>query len=488
VTMSNYTSLGSASNDDAKVDLGGDNVIDESTETATMRAIIFTDYGNVSDVVQEKRIPVPTITKPNDVLVQVLYAAMNPVDYKVINGQFGAISPRKPNNVTGCDFCGTVVATGGGPSVRFLDIGQLVFGQVFAENGTFAEYTVCPATNLAKVPSNITPMEAAAMPLVSQTAFQALEVLQIKKTDRLLILGGGTACGLAATQIARNHIGCSEVDVTSSREEMCMKLGATSVVNYREDKWFEVFKDYGFDAIFDCVGGIESWDLCRSEGVLKKNGRFATIVGDDTDGFDINFGFVASMMGKVINRKFWAALGEQSWDFVAEDAGKNMQDVAAMIQDGKLKAVLDDESPFEFGDYMKMFEKIQSHKVTGKLVMKLVSDNDDRKEFEVSTEMDTEIINKVVQSADSAPVIQDDVKEEEEPTAATEADAPVVTTEEEPAVTTKEEPAVTTEEEPAVSAEVENNVADNNTQEALDTGAGDDDALPTADNDAASKE
>ena len=101
-----------------------------------------------------------------------------------------------------------MVAKGKGDGVRFLDVGELVFGQVFEAHGTFAEYTICPASNLFKVPSNISPMEAASLPLVSQTSYQSLEALNLSEKSKILILGGSSACGMAGIQIAKNHIGC----------------------------------------------------------------------------------------------------------------------------------------------------------------------------------------------------------------------------------------------------------------------------------------
>lgn len=130
-----------------------------------------------------------------------------------------------PSTCPGCDFVGTVVAKGKGDSVRFLEVGEEVFGQVFMGSGTFAEYVICPSSNLTKKPSNISSVEAAAMPFVSQTAYQALQTMKLNDQSKLLILGGSSSVGCAAIQIAKNHFECDEVVVTSSRPEMCMELG-----------------------------------------------------------------------------------------------------------------------------------------------------------------------------------------------------------------------------------------------------------------------
>lgn len=423
--QSAYTSFEALNTDqeDTKVDSDAKPVA--AIEPNTMRAIVFNKFGPIKDVVQEKSLPIPTVKKPDDVLVKVLYAAMNPVDYKVIKGAMGALSPRKPGHVTGCDFCGKVMAKGNGDRVRFLEVGTLVFGQKFDGDGTFAEYTVVPVSNVAKVPDNMSPMEAAAMPLVCQTSYQAMEKMKINESSKLLILGGSSACGVVAIQMAKNHFGCSEVAVTSSREKLCMELGADSVVNYKEQKWEEIYKDHGFDAVYDCVGGVESWDLCRSERVLKDNGHFVTVVGDVSDekgqwAFDA--AAVLSMVGSAINRKFWSALGEQNWDMLLEDASKNMDDIAQLMRDGKVKPVLDDESPFEFKDWAKMFEKQMALKARGKLVIKIADDGADGTAANGNQEEETK--NEEPLAPASVPqdevVVEEDTKEEVDPVAADE--------------------------------------------------------------------
>jgi len=370
----------------------------------TMRAIVFTEYGAVKDVVRERRVRIPSITKGDQVLVKVLYAALNPVDYYVVNGRYGALAPRKPHSVTGCDFCGRVVAKGDGDSVRFLEIGELVFGQIFEGNGSFAEYAVCPVANLSKVPPSLSPMKAAPMALSSQASYQALKSMNLYKESKLLILGGSTSAGIAAIQMAKKHIGCEEVIVTSSREELCMELGATTVVNYKEEDWAEKLKNYGVDAIMDCVGGEKSWDLCRRNRVLKENGRYVTLVGDEV-GAKVDFAFIASVFGKVISRKLSAALGHPSWEYLMMDPAQNIDDVAALIRDIELKQVFDEESPFEFGDWRRMFEKAQNNESRGKLVIKMPEEGDD-------ADTEQEAAAKVV---DSDPAPEDDAKEKEEP-------------------------------------------------------------------------
>ena len=268
----------------------------------------------------------------------------------------------------GSDFSGQVIAKGNSSELDYLTVGDMVFGN---SSGSFAEYMVAPASKLHKMPECISPIEASAVPLVTQTSFQALETLKVRKGEKILILGGSTATGLMATQIAKHHIGCSEVIVTSSQEALCKKSGADRVINYKTEKWEEILKDYGVDAVYDCVGGVDYWNNCRSEGVLKKNGRYATIVGDTEHVAEVTIGSMIGMGLSIANRKFWGTLGYQSYDFVMCDSTRNMADIATMIDAGTLNPVLDPDSPFKFEDYLSMFEKSMSHRAKGKLVIQI---------------------------------------------------------------------------------------------------------------------
>eukprot|EP01084_Bolivina_argentea_P070393 127968_1 len=87
------------------------------------------------------------------------------------------------------------------------------------------------------MPSNMDPLNSAAIPLVTQTSFQSLAKAKLKKDDKLLILGGSTATGLVAIQIAKIFIKCGEIVVTSSQEQLCKSFGADQVINYKNDKW-----------------------------------------------------------------------------------------------------------------------------------------------------------------------------------------------------------------------------------------------------------
>eukprot|EP01083_Nonionella_stella_P152799 490213_1 len=164
-----------------------------------MKGIRCTAIGDpLKSISIEHDIPIPSIANKHEVLVKIHYTAINPIDWKQINGQLGFIG-KKPPFIPGGDFSGRVVAIG--EAVQNVKIGDLVYGVATA--GSMAEYTVVKHERIGKIPSNITLLQAAAAPLVSITSYQALQVAGLNKGDSLLILGGTTACGLAAIQIAK---------------------------------------------------------------------------------------------------------------------------------------------------------------------------------------------------------------------------------------------------------------------------------------------
>eukprot|EP00485_Elphidium_margaritaceum_P021407 CAMPEP_0202713102 /NCGR_PEP_ID=MMETSP1385-20130828/49804_1 /ASSEMBLY_ACC=CAM_ASM_000861 /TAXON_ID=933848 /ORGANISM="Elphidium margaritaceum" /LENGTH=325 /DNA_ID=CAMNT_0049373349 /DNA_START=47 /DNA_END=1024 /DNA_ORIENTATION=+ len=307
-----------------------------------MKAVVCTKFGEPKEVLQIQNLPIPEVQKPNQAVVKVLYASLNPVDWKIAKGY---IPKAKQTPYTICaDYAGRVVAKGNDDKLKDIAVGDLVYGQAWSTGGSFAEYVLVSDVEVDKMPANVSASEAAAIPLVSNTSYQLLQdKLKVKKGEKVLILGGSTATGMAATQIAKRLLEAGEVVVTSSQEELCKSLGADRVINYRNEKWEEVLKNADFDVVFDTAQGQSAYDAVQASNVLKKDGRYASIVGGP--------------------------------EFVMQNPlGPNLKDVSKLVSDGKLKLKLDQESPFKFEDFLKMFEKSMAGKARGKLVMQVSED------------------------------------------------------------------------------------------------------------------
>lgn len=251
------------------------------TETMTT-AVCYTTYGDPGKNLKILALPIPKVGR-NEVLVKVHAASLNPIDYKIAEGWFQKVITKKFPAIVGCDFSGVIVAVGS--HVHNFKKGMKVAGQIplTSSGGTWSHYITIPATNIMEIPEQCPFLETAALPLAGGTSYQALvEKGRLQKGNKVLILGGNTACGLFAIQIAKAFEASRIIATCSSREEELKKLGCTDVINYKNEQWSEKLKGENIDIIYDTVGGLQSWE--KAPLVLKKNGYFVTIVGDSEHG------------------------------------------------------------------------------------------------------------------------------------------------------------------------------------------------------------
>lgn len=211
--------------------------------------------------------------------------------------------------ILGRDFAGKVVQIGTNVNPQKLKekgigVGSFVCGMIdhLKHDGTLCEYMAISPDYCEVVPVDaISLNEAASMPLTAMTSYQA--IMQkgcFKSGGKILILGGSSGCGVYGIQIAKLY-GASTITVTSSQESLCKQLGADQVLNYKDESvpvWYEALKGQEYDLIYDCVGGKELWE--NAHKILKKDGWFVTIVGDDKyDGAPMS----AMMLLSEANRK-----------------------------------------------------------------------------------------------------------------------------------------------------------------------------------------
>eukprot|EP01084_Bolivina_argentea_P031123 57616_1 len=361
----------SAKKEDQKVD------DTTSSNSNTMKAIICTSYGDPKDVLKLMNVPKPE-PKPKEILIEIYSAALNPVDYKMVKGWLSLALKKKFPWIPGRDFAGRVAKIGAKVNQnslkqRGIEIGTFVCGMIshFPNDGTLAEYICitpeyCQPFNTQKFSLN----EAAALPLAGMTAYQAImKKAAFKSGGKVLILGGSSGCGVYAIQIAKAY-GATEVAVTSSQEAFCKSLGADIVLNYKDKNipiWYEKLKDENYNVIFDCVGGKDSWD--NAHQVLAKNGTFVTIVGDAKHGEASSAGQLIGTAASVVNRKFWSIWGNPYYvNFLMNPVG-GLQELIKVVENGKMKVILDDTSPYKLENFLLMFEKQMSHTAHGKLVL-----------------------------------------------------------------------------------------------------------------------
>lgn len=241
----------------------------------TMKAVQIRQFGDRS-VLELNDIDIPT-AGADDVLIKVKAAAVNPVDWKIREGYLQPMLNHELPLTIGWDVAGVVEAVG--ENVRHLKVGDAVYSRPeITKNGSFADYMVATAEEVALKPESLTWQEAAGVPLTALTAWQSLyELAQLQAGERVLIHAGSGAVGQFAIQLAKLR-GAYVYTTTSSRNtELVLGLGADQAIDYQQEDFSEL-KD--LDVVFDTIGGET---LANSWSTLKEGGRLVSIceVPDD---------------------------------------------------------------------------------------------------------------------------------------------------------------------------------------------------------------
>jgi len=320
---------------------------------------VHEDYLTVRDDV-----PIPE-PKKGQVLVKVHTAAINPIDWKLAEGM---IPGAYRGGVIGCDLSGVIERIGPDTDTD-LQVGDEVYGDAMDTKGAFGEYCVVNAIVLAKKPSTVSMREAAALPLCGLTALQGLiNYGDFHAGQKVLIFGGTGGVGSLAIQMAK-AMGASEVWATGSQVELMKKLGADSVVNYKEHNLMESLQGKDFDLIFDTIGSLEHWEISKAS--MKPKGVFVTIVGDDT-GSMIND--VAAIAWRTMKSKVF---GGQKYRFCFADTSspvvvETMKKLTELVEKGSVKPLIDDQTfALTTKGIMDLVKASKSHRATGKLLLKV---------------------------------------------------------------------------------------------------------------------
>jgi NADPH:quinone reductase-like Zn-dependent oxidoreductase len=263
-----------------------------------MRAAVYDEFGG-ADRLEVRQVDDPPVG-PDTVLVRARATSVNPVDWKVREGYLQAAYPHHLPIITGWDVAGVVEQVG--PAVRTgVQVGDEVFGYVRRDDiahGTTAELVPAPERTLTRKPASLSFEEAAALPLVGLTAWQALtEALEVTEGDRVLVHAGAGGVGHVAVQIAV-ALGAEVVATASpANHDFLRGLGVTEVVDYDNGPVSEQLSS-PVDAVLDLVGGPALEDapkqvrdsariasIVDAQTVLAQGGRYV-FVRPDRDGLD----------------------------------------------------------------------------------------------------------------------------------------------------------------------------------------------------------
>ncbi|MCZ4341204.1 zinc-dependent alcohol dehydrogenase family protein [Sphingomonadaceae bacterium G21617-S1] len=324
-----------------------------------MRAQLLTEHGG-HDKLKLSEVARPTPSS-GQVLVRIYATAVNPVDIKIREGL--PIAPPLPA-ILGADLAGVVEAVGEG--VTTFSVGDEVYGcagGVKGHGGALAEYIAADARLLAPKPKTLSFREAAALPLVSITARDALDRLEIEAGDRVLIHGGTGGVGHIAIQLAK-AAGAWVVATVGSDDNAAIarQLGADEVVNYRTEAVGDYVKRLtngeGFEAIFDTVGGP---NLANSFEAAAVEGKIATINARTTADLGLMHSKALSLTAVFMLLPMLRGIGR-------ERHGDILRAIGSDVDAGRLRPLLDDHR-FTLETAGEAQELLSSGKARGKVVI-----------------------------------------------------------------------------------------------------------------------
>src|SRR5438270_11389495 len=257
--------------------------LESSRETTSMKAFILDRYGS-ADHVRAGDMPDPEL-REDDVMVQIHAAGVNLLDSKIRDGEFKRILRYRLPVILGNDVAGVVVRVGS--RVRRFKPGDEVYARPHQDRiGTFAEFISMNEDDVAIKPKTLTMEEAASIPLVGLTAWQALiERASLKKAQKVLIHAGSGGVGTFAIQLAK-HVGATVATTTSTANiDLVRRLGADIVIDYKKEDFAEVLRDY--DVV---LNSLDKVTLEKSLRVLKPGGQLISISGPPDAAFARSIG------------------------------------------------------------------------------------------------------------------------------------------------------------------------------------------------------
>lgn len=333
-----------------------------------MKAFVLDRYGKKNRLRISER-PNPDMHE-NEVLIQVHAAGVNLLDSKIKNGEFKLVLPYRLPLVLGHDVAGVVVDVGS--QVRHFKPGDEVYARLDDFRiGAFAEFVAVKEDSLAIKPKQLTMQEAASIPLVGLTAWQALiEKSNLTKGQKVFIQAGSGGVGTFAIQLAK-QIGATVATTTSEANVNWVKdLGADVVIDYKRDDFEKILHDY--DVVLNSQNAAT---LAKSLRVLRPGGKLISISGPPDPDFGKEIG--ATWYVKLIMRLLSAGIRRKAqrrgvdYSFLFMKAhGPQLRQITALIDTGAIRPVVDKVFPFESTNEAMAY--VESGRAKGKVVVKVI--------------------------------------------------------------------------------------------------------------------
>lgn len=332
-----------------------------------MRALTFKRYGK-SPEIGFAEVPRPTL-KPDELLVQVYAAGLNPIDNMIPAGTFKPVVKFELPATLGSDIAGVVTEVGS--RVTRFKPGDAVFASLFdLGRGSIAEFAAVPESVAASKPVNLDFVQAASVPMVGLTSWQALkERANLRAGQKVFIPAGSGGIGTFAIQLAK-HFGARVGTTTSTGNvQLVTTLGADEVVDYKKQEFAKVLS--GYDVV---LGTIRGDAIEKSMGILKPGSRIVSLIGPLDAAFararGLNFilGLVFGLMSRKIMRLAKKRDVTYSFLFMRPD-GAQLAEIGELLEAEQVRPVIDKVFPFE--QAKEALEYLAQGRAKGKVVVRI---------------------------------------------------------------------------------------------------------------------
>jgi NADPH:quinone reductase-like Zn-dependent oxidoreductase len=310
----------------------------------TMEVVRIDKFGP-REVMKFRKLPIPT-AGPNQILLKVKAASINPVDWKIREGMYPAVKSDRLPYVLGRDVSGVVEACGTG--IARHQKGDDIYGMLGIDRGTYAEHVIVKANEAAPKPRSIDHLTAAGVPLAGLTAWQGLfRYGELKTGQRVLIHGGSGGVGHFAIQFAKAKGAHVITTVAEKHIEFVKQIGADDVIDYQKQKFDDIVHEA--DMVLDLIGGEtrkRSWPVLKKGGIL-----------------------VSTMLEPFGDRT--GELGVRAAHYTVQESGEELREIGSLIDAGKVKPKI--SKVFDFHEVGSAHEYVERGDTEGKVILKIAA-------------------------------------------------------------------------------------------------------------------
>ena len=332
-----------------------------------MKAVQIDNYSKTVDSVKIREISIPEI-KPDEVLVKVKSVGINPVDNMTTRGDVKLITPYSFPLTIGNELAGVIEKTG--EKVTEFKEGDRVFSRLPTNKiGAFAEYVTINEKDLAKIPEYLSFNEAAAIPLTALTAYQALDILQVKSGETLFISGGSGGFGAMAVPLAKARGIKVITNGSLENKERVLALGAEQFLDYKTEDYAQLLHDV--DGVIDTIGGK---DTEKQFSILKQGGKLASLKGMPNGKFAKKMGlplwkqWIFGFAGRSFDNM--AKKRNQEYHFIfVQSSGEQLSEIAKVLEENQIKPSID--CIYSFEDIAKALVKVDKGSSRGKTIVEI---------------------------------------------------------------------------------------------------------------------